>query len=190
MMTRIPMRRLAPFLVMVTLFAIPVLALLSIQGGVWLSTEERRDWPDPVELKVVALQEDRTVLLEATDGAELRVWIFGLDIYASDSPVREVLFDITASELLVPGSALSCHIRQGFVYPTRTVAICTTLVGDLGEELIASGAADLCQSQMKFLPRALNYSAAQADTHRARLRMETRQSEGCTVRSWATRDDS
>jgi hypothetical protein len=138
---------------------------------------------------VTSLQEDRTVLLEAPDGTELPVWIFGLDVYEPDSPLREVLFDITASELLVPESTLSCRIRKGFVYPTRSVALCATLVGDLGTELIASGAADLCQSQMKFLPRALNYSAAQADTHRARLRMETRQSEGCTVRSWATRDD-
>lgn len=190
MLKRFPLRRLSPFLVMVALFGIPVVSLLVIQGGIWFSTTDRRDWPEPIGLKVVALQEDRTVLLEATDGTELRVWLFGLDIYAPDSPLREVLFDITASELLVPGSTLSCRVRKGFVYPMRTVALCTTLVGDLGEELIASGAADLCQSQMKFLPKGLNYSAAQADTHRARLRLETRQSESCTVRGWATHNNS
>jgi hypothetical protein len=43
MMTRFPMRRLAPFLVMVALVVIPVLTLLLIQGAIWVSTEEWRD---------------------------------------------------------------------------------------------------------------------------------------------------
>jgi hypothetical protein len=183
------MRRLAPFLLMMALFAIPVLALLLIQGGVWFSGEERRVWPEQATLLVVEVMEDRTIMMESTDGTQARVWIFGLDIYAEDSPVRETLFEIVAAELLAPDSQLLCRVRQGFVYPSRTVAICQTLVGDLGAEFIASGAADLCRAQMKFLPNELDYASVQAETHRARLRMETRESESCTVRGWATRDN-
>jgi hypothetical protein len=184
------MRRWVPFLLMVALISIPILTLLLIQGGIWFSTEGRRDWLEPTGLKVVALQEDRTVLMESADGTALRVWLFGLDIYAPDSPVREVLFDITAAELLMPDLALSCRVRDGLVYPVRMVALCMTTTGDLGEELIASGAAEVCQNQMKFLPKGLNYSAVQAETHRARLQQENRQSEECRVRGWATRDNS
>lgn len=185
---RFSLKRMAPFLVMVVLFGIPVLSLLLIQGSVWFVGNETKSWPEPQTFKVMAVQEDRTVLLEANDGTEIRVWIFGLDIYAPDSPLRETLFDITASELLVPNSSLACRVRAGFIYPTRNIAVCQTLVGDLGREFIVSGAADLCRRQMKFLPKELDYTTAQAETHRARLRQEVRQSEDCRVRNWATRD--
>jgi hypothetical protein len=188
MIRRIPMRRLAPFLLMAGLFATPVVALLFIQGGMWIVGQESVDWPEPSDVVVVALNDDRTVRFKTSDGTELQASIFGLDIYEPDSTVRDLLFEVASDSLLATGNTLSCRIRKGIIFPSRMITVCDTPDGDLGELLIASGGADLCHVQMGYLPGHLDYEAVQAETREARPRLETGESEACTVRGWGTKD--
>jgi len=137
---------------------------------------------------VLAVEPDLTVRLRDSDDVERRVWLYGLDMYAPDSPVRQDLARILLEDTMPANGRISCRIREGFVFTTRLVALCTDRSGDIGAQLIEGGAADVCRRQMRHMPRGLDYAGLQSLTHRARLRIEVNESEECAVRGYLTRD--